>query len=60
MADNRKRGGSRSNNPGKGGSRRDQRTGRLQRDGRDQQHNRSQAQSARPQRNRDNVQAPKG
>ena len=62
MADNRKRGGSRSNNPGKGGSRRDQRTGRLQRDGRDQQHNRSQAQSARSQRdrNRDNVQAPKG
>lgn len=60
MADNRKRGGSRSNNPGKGGSRRDQRTGRLQRDGRNQQHNRSQAQSARPQRNRDNVQAPKG
>lgn len=60
MADNRKRGGSRSNNPGKGGSRRDQRTGRLQRDGRDQQHNRSQAQSARPQRNRDNVQAAKG
>ena len=60
MADNRKRGGSRSNNPGKGGSRRDQRTGRLQRDGRDQQHDRSQAQSARPQRNRDNVQVPKG
>ncbi len=60
MADNRKRGGSRSNNPGKGGSRRDQRTGRLQRDGRDQQHDRSQAQSARPQRNRDNAQVPKG
>ncbi len=60
MADNRKRGGSRSNNPGKGGSRRDQRTGRLQRDGRDRQHDRSQTQSARPQRNRDNVQAPKG
>lgn len=60
MADNRKRGGSRSNNPGKGGSRREQRTGRLQRDGRDQQRDRSQA--ARPQRdrNRDNVQAPKG
>lgn len=60
MADNRKRGGSRSNNPGKSGSRRDQRTGRLQRDGRDQQHDRSQAQSARPQRNRNNAQAPKG
>lgn len=60
MADNRKRGGSRPNNPGKGGSRRDQRTGRLQRDGRDQQRERTQA--ARPQRdrNRDNVQAPKG
>ena len=60
MADNRKRGGSRSNNPGKGGSRCDQRTGRLQRDGRDRQHDRSQAQAARPQRNRDNAQAPKG
>ena len=60
MADNRKRGGSRPNNPGKGGSRRDQRTGRPLRDGRDQQRGRTQA--ARPQRdrNRDSVQAPKG
>lgn len=60
MADNRKRGGSRPNNPGKGGSRRDQRTGRPLRDGRDQQHDRTQA--ARPQRdrNRDGAQAPKG
>lgn len=60
MADNRKRGGSRPNNPGKGGSRRDQRTGRPLRDGRDQQRERTQA--ARPQRdrNRDSVQAPKG
>lgn len=60
MADNRKRGGSRPNNPGKGGRRRDQRTGRPLRDGRDQQRERTQA--ARPQRdrNRDSVQAPKG
>lgn len=60
MADNRKRGGSRPNNPGKGGSRRDQRTGRPLRDGRDQQRERTQ--TARPQRdrNRDSVQAPKG
>lgn len=60
MADNRKRGGSRPYNPGKADGRRDQRTGRPQCDGRDQQRGRAQA--ARPQldRNRDNVQVPKG
>ena len=60
MADNRKRGGSRPNNPGKGGSRRDQRTGRPLRDGRDQQRDRTQAARSQRDRNRDNVQALKG
>ena len=59
MADNRRRGGSRSSNPNKGGAGRDQRARAPKRDGRDQ---RPRDPRLRPQERdrRERVQAPKG